>query len=636
MSARRDPVLVVVEFRDMSKASRRRLHEETEGIPVSPSRRESLWVYSGLIAAIAFIYAQVWFFDFVNFDDQYYLRVSPYVSSGLTLPGIKWALTTFYFVNWHPLTWLSYMLDVEIYGLNAGGFHVTNVLLHATASILLFRLLRRLTGAGSASAFVAALFAVHPLHVESVAWVSERKDVLCGVFFMLTLSAYAAYVRSPGVRRYSLVAIMFILGLMSKPMIVTLPFLLLLMDIWPLRRLALPGDTLKPQHQPPWRLLVEKAPLMLFAAASCYLTVRAQAANVAKLDVLPLSVRVANAASSYVGYVAKTIWPSRLAAFYPYPSVQSGWRMVACLLALLAVSLAVVRELRRRPHLAVGWFWYLGTLIPVIGLVQTGDQSMADRYTYIPIIGLFIMVAWSGQELVERNADHRVVVRGAAILVLFACVIAARAQTSHWRGTKELWARALAVTQDNYIAESGMGGVLLSEGKLDEAIVHYEKAVAITPFSAQTYNTLGAALMKHQYIEKALPYLVHAVELKPEYAEAHNNLGLALVSLGKIDQAIAHYEEALRIEPNYAEVLSNLAIALARLGRFDEALARFKESLRSDPDYADGHYNLAVALFQRGNVAEAIVHLRTALRLDPDNADARHMLSDLERAVPRT
>lgn len=605
----------------MGKASRRRLRDEPAAAPEAAPAGRGFWICLGLIAANLVVYSQVWSFGLVSYDDIHYLKMSPHVSNGLTLRGVKWALTTFYFANWHPLTWLSYMLDIELYGRNAGGFHVTNAVLHSVASILLFRALRRLTNAEVPSAFVAALFAVHPLHVESVAWVSERKDVLSAVFLMLALSAYGAYARRPGLRRYLIMALLFILGLMSKPMLVTFPFLLLLLDFWPLRR------------PPSWRLLAEKAPLFLLSAASSYLTLRAQALNVAKLDVLPFILRAANAAASYVVYAAKTLWPANLAVFYPYPRAQSGWWMVVCLLGLTAVSLAVLREARRRPYLPVGWFWFLGTLVPVIGLVQTGDQAMADRYAYIPIIGLFIMAAWGAEELAEARPDLSGLVRAAAACAILACVIAARAQVGCWRGDRELWSRALAVTTGNFVAESGMGTVLLAEGKLDQAIAHYEKAVALEPFYAQTYNTLGATLMKYGHVREALPYLDRAAKLKPGFAEAHNNLGLALASLGDVDQAIARYTEALRLEPNYAEVQGNLAIALARQGRLDEALSLFNVALRLNPDFADGHYNLAVILFQKGKSAEAADHLRTALRLNPDHADARLMLDDLARGA---
>jgi len=578
-----------------------------------------LWIGLGLVAAILFVYAQVWYFDFVSYDDAYYLTMSPHISNGFTVPGVKWALTTFYFLNWHPLTWFSYMLDIELYGPNAGGFHASSVALHAVGSILLFRSLRRLTGDEAPSALVAALFAVHPLHVESVAWVSERKDVLSGVFLMLALSAYGFYARRPGLGRYLLTALLFTLGLMSKPMLVTFPFLLLLLDFWPLRRPL------------SWRLLTEKVPLFLLSAASSFITLRAQTINVARLDALPFSVRVANAANSYAAYAAKTLWPVNLAAFYPYPRTLSGWWMVACLLGLAAVSLAVIRERRRRPYLAVGWFWYLGALVPVIGLVQTGDQAMADRYSYIPIIGLFIMAAWSAEELATRRLDLRAAVRAAAWCAVLAYMITAREQAGHWRGDRELWTHALAVTRGNYIAEMGMGTLLLSEGKREEAIARYEKAVALVPMNARTHNTLGVTLMNHGHVREAVPYLRRAAQLKPDLAEAQSNLGLALASLGDVDGALISHREAMRLEPKSPEVLSNFAIELSRQGKTAEALPLLQDALRIDPDYADGHYNLAVALFQAGNASEAAGHLRTAMSLNPGHADARRMLDDLER-----
>lgn len=612
--------------------------QESEGPPSAPSALSlgsDLWIHLGLIAAILFVYAQVWDFLLVNFDDTYYLMSSPHVANGLTLPGIKWAFTTFYFVNWHPLTWLSYMLDVEIYGLHLGGFHATNVALHAASSLLLFGLLRRLTGAKYPSAFVAALFAVHPLHVESVAWIAERKDVLSGVFLMLALTAYAAYARLPSRRRYLVVVAMFCLGLMSKPMLVTFPFVLLLLDFWPLRRWAVPGDAPGPGQMSAWSLVVEKVPLLLLAAVSCYVTVLAQTPAMAGMNYLPLGSRVARAANSYVGYAAKTLWPVRLEAFYPYPRVQSGWRMVQYVLGLFVVSLAVIRQARRRPYLPVGWFWYLGTLVPVIGLVQVGDQAMADRYTYIPIIGLFIIAAWGGAELASRRPGLRLSLWATAVAVVLACLFTARAQTGHWRDSKTLWTHALAVDPSNHAAEAGVASVLLNEGKVEESIAHMEKAVALNPSNPQLHGSLGVTLVKGGHAGRALPYLVKWVAFSPQLASAHSNLGLALVSLGRVDEGLDQLKEAVRLDPQSAEIRANLAIALVHRKRLDEAMSHFGDALRLDPDYADGHYNLAVTLFEKGNYAEAAGHLRTALRLRPDIEEARLMLADLERGPLR-
>jgi Flp pilus assembly protein TadD len=554
--------------------------------------------------------------DFVNFDDDDYVTANPVVLRGLTWHGVAWAFTTEHAVNWHPLTWLSHMLDVQLYGLDAGAHHLTNLLFHIGNTLLLFGLLHRMTGALGRSAFVAGLFAVHPLHVESVAWVAERKDVLSTLFWMLTLWAYIEYVKRPDLRqssrrRYAAVLLFFALGLMAKQMLVTLPLVLLLLDFWPLGRVGIgpnPAGGWAPARDG-WatagRLVWEKLPLLALAAASSIATfvIHQRGGAVIILSAIPLQLRIENALVSYVVYIGKMLWPAGLAVLYPYPQSLSAWSVAVAFVTLTGISVAVIWAAPRRPYLPVGWFWYLGTLVPVIGLIQVGDQAIADRYTYIPLIGLFIIVAWGVPDLLVRWPLRRVVLPkialpAAACLVILACAITARGQLEYWEDSTTLWTHTLAVTTRNNIAHNNLGATLADQGKTDEAIAHYSEALRI----------------------------------KSDYADAHNNLGVALADQGKLDEAIAHYSEALRIKPGYSDAHSNLGIALADQGNLDEAIAQFTEALRINPDSAKAHNNLGVALASQGKLDEAIAQFTEALQVKPDYADARN---NLELALAR-
>jgi tetratricopeptide (TPR) repeat protein len=565
-----------------------------------------------LIALNLIVYASVRNHDFVNYDDDDYVTANAIVLQGLTWHGVSWALTTGQAANWHPLTWLSHMLDVELYGLDPGPHHLTNLLFHIANTLLLFGLLNRMTRALGRSAFVAGLFAVHPLHVESVAWVAERKDVLSTLFWMLTLWAYVEYVRRPGLRRYGAVLLFFALGLLAKPILVTLPFVLLLLDFWPLGRTgmapnpaggwALAGDG--------WttvvRLVREKLPLLALAVASSIVTfvIHRRGGAVITLGAKPLNLRVANALISYVTYIGKMLWPAHLAVFYPYAqSLPVGW-VAGAFLVLMGISIAVIRAAPRRPYLLVGWLWYLGTLVPVIGLIQVGDQAMADRYTYIPLIGLFIVVAWGVPELLGRwpLRIRRIALPAAAGVVILACAIAARAQAQYWEDSTTLWTHALAVTSRNNIAHNNLGVSLAEQGKLDEAIAHYSEALRIKPDYANAHNNLGAALADRGKPDEAIAHYSEALRIRPDYADAHLNIGVSLAEQGKLDEAIAHFTEALRIKPDSAKAHNDLGVALASQGKLDEAIAHFTEALRIKPDYADAQKNLEFAL--RGKSAD--------------------------------
>jgi len=548
----------------------------------------SIGVCLALSAIVLVVYAPVRHHEFLFFDDPLLVTQRPEVLRGLTWSNVGWAFTNGWGCNWHPLTWLSHMLDVQLFGLNAGAHHLTSVLLHGANTLLLFGLLRTMTGVVAQSAFVAALFAVHPLHVESVAWVAERKDVLSAFFWMLTLWAYACYALRSTAARYLAVLVLFALGLASKPMVVTLPFVLLLLDIWPLRRTAL------------GMLLVwEKLPLLALSFAVSVVTVRLQQGcrAVTDFDSLPIALRLQNALVSYVAYLTKMLWPIRLAAFYPYPTSFPAWEVVGAVGLLLGMSL-LAWALRRRGYVLVGWLWYVGTLVPVIGLVHAGKQALADRFTYIPLIGLFLVIAWGVPDILRRWPQRRLVLTVGAALLTAACMVAARAQVAYWRNEATVWAHALDVTSGNDLAHNNLGMMRIMEGKPDQARAHF----------------------------------VEALRIRPDNAVAHVNLGWVLATQGHPDDALAHYVEALRIDPEQADAHFNLGIAFDRLGRGDEAVLHLEEAVRLRPDRGQYHRVLGRALAERGRPADAIARYREALRLDPGDERSRRALAQLTNA----
>jgi tetratricopeptide (TPR) repeat protein len=546
------------------------------------------WILLGLAAVVVAIYAPVRGFAFVTFDDPEYITLNPYIARGLTWSGVWWAFTSGYMFYWHPLTWISHMLDIELFGMDAGMHHAASVLLHAANSMLLFVLLRRLTGAAWRSAFSAALFAVHPLRVESVAWVAERKDVLCGLFWMLTLLAYVSYSRAPGVRRYLWVAVLLAAALMSKPMAVTLPFVLLLLDYWPLNRIR------EGSKAELWRLVREKIPLFAMAVGAGIATykIQHQVGAVAALDVLPVGVRVANALVSYVAYLGDTLWPAKLAALYPFQSL-AVWEIAGAAAVLAAISAAVWFASRR--YLTVGWLWFLGTLVPVIGLIQAGGQARADRFTYLPLIGIFAAGAWGIAELAEKRAVSRTVLSAAAGALLAAFSMASRVQLGYWSDSVSLWTRAISVTEGNFHAHNNLGYYLANQGRIAEAIPHFEEALRI----------------------------------RPDFPQAHSNLGAALAQQGRMAEAVEHYRAALKSDPNNADAHNNLGVALGNAGRTEEALHEFLEALRVHPDDANAHANAGVMLGDLGRRAEAIEQFHSALRLNPNHEQARRQLQEV-------
>jgi protein O-mannosyl-transferase len=574
-------------------------------------------VYCLLLLAVLAVYAPVQHFDFVNYDDPDYVVENAHVRAGVTAETVAWAFTSREAANWIPLTWLSHMAVVQFFGLESGWHHLANVLLHAMSTLLLFAVLRRMTGATWRSALVAFLFALHPLRVESVAWISERKDVLSGFFFMLTLWCYARYVERPGTRRYVLTAIAFSLGLLAKPMLVTLPFVLLLLDVWPLGRV---------KHRAALRaLIIEKVPLLLLAIAASVVTFLVQRSGgaVLSLDDVSLPARVGNALVSYCVYIAQMLWPARLAVFYPFVQ-RPAWQQIAAAAAVLGASVVVLRA-RRHPYLATGWFWYLGTLLPVIGLVQAGEQSHADRYTYLPLIGIFFMLVWAAAEAAARWRAARLAIAAAAAICI-ACTAATYTQLQYWKSSEALMAHAIEVTSGNYVAHDNYGVALRRRGRIDEALVHFREALLMHPRSLEAHNNIGEALLAQGHPAEAMPYFLRALQLKPDYAEAHVNLGSALGRLGRSEEALPHFRQAIALRANYAEAHAGLGYALAAAGRRDEGLRELFAALRMKPDYADGQYGLGVELAQAGRTAEAIEHFTEAIRLQPNDAAAHFNL----------
>jgi tetratricopeptide (TPR) repeat protein len=489
------------------------------------------------------LYGQLQDHEFIHYDDYEYVVENPHLRCGLTLRGITWALTTGYAGNWHPLTWLSHMLDCQLYGLNPKGHHLSSLLLHIINTLLLFLVLKRMTGALWRSAFAAALFAFHPLHVESVAWVSERKDVLSTLFWMMTLWAYVRYVERPAIGRYMLSLLFFFLGLTAKPMLVTLPFVLLLMDYWPLARFQFgtlkEGESLRAGGTPvdthPWRiagrLLWEKVPFLVLAASSSVVTFLVQREWGTMPSLIPLKIRAANALYSYALYMGKMIWPQNLAVFYPHPgNTLTLWQWGGAALLLASISLLAVMAARQIPYLIMGWLWYLGTLVPVIGFIQVGSQAMADRYTYVPLIGLFVIISWGVHRLAGKSPLLKGIVSVFAIFAMTGLFVSTMRQVSTWKDGKTLFEHALAVTSRNVLAHNNLGNALAREGKQEEAAYHFAEALRFSPHDAT----------------------------------AHNNLGNALVELGRIEEAVAHYTEALRIRPDFKEARDNLLRALQK------------------------------------------------------------------------
>jgi Tfp pilus assembly protein PilF len=519
------------------------------------------------------------------------------------------------------------MLDCELFGLDAGAHHMVSVGIHAANAVLLLLVLKRMTGGLWPSAFVAGVFALHPLRVESVAWAAERKDVLSGMFWMLTLWAYARYTERPGISRYAWALTLFALGLMAKPMLVTLPFVLLLLDCWPLKRFL---------GLPPWRLLREKLPFVGLALLSSVITLVAQRGAIADMTALPAATRIANALVSYLAYIGKTLWPVGLAVIYRYPEHLPAWKVAGATVGLVGITAAVIWKARRYPYLPVGWLWYVGTLVPVIGLVQVGQQPMADRYTYLPLIGLYVIVVWGVAELRSWLRLSRDVVVVGAVVVLAGCVWATSRQLAVWRNSITLYEHALAAGVRSPVIHNNLGNALAGQGKFAEAMAHYREAARLKPDSAVAYYNLGIACEDQGNFAEALAQYQEAVRLKPDYVEARNCLGAVLAKQGRAAEAIEQYREALRFRPDYPEARNNLGAVLTSVGQLAEAIAEYREAVRLRPDYADAHNNLGVVLMRVGRPAEAVAHYLEVLRLTPDDPVAHYNIGLALSALGKT
>lgn len=618
----------------MSRRSRKSIKRGTARLPASRSaalsrgsgtagandRLLALGVCVFLAAITWLVFGQTLRHDFVNFDDVTYVSGNSAVTRGLTLDGIMWAFTHAYAANWHPLTWISHMVDVQWYGLSPGGHHLTNLLLHIATAVMLFLLLRHMTGALWRSAFVAAIFAIHPLRVESVAWVAERKDVLSGLFFMLTIGAYVRYARrSWSLARYGLVVLLFALGLMCKPMLVTLPLVLLLLDYWPLNRFAAVGEQRGNISRIPRRLILEKLPLLVLAAASGAATLLAQKGSLQTFAGIPLPSRVANACTAGAAYLRQMFWPVDLAVLYPFDGRDLALFGTASFILLAAITAGVVL-LRSRRYLVTGWLWYVVMLGPVSGIVQVGNQARADRYTYLPQIGIYLMLTWMVVDLCAGWRHRRLFLGTLAVVVLTLSSFAARTEASYWQNSQSLWTHAIARTSDNAIAHTNLAEALFKKGKMDEAIEHCEKALKMDPNQAVAHSALGLAFLQKGRLDEAVTHLQRALEIAPS-AASHCNLGVALIQMGRVKEALANYNKALEIDPADIDSQNNMAWVLAtwpeaeiRDGRKAVSLAESADSLAGSGDIRIS-VTLAASYAEAGRFEDAVKTAQRALRL---------------------
>jgi tetratricopeptide (TPR) repeat protein len=582
-----------------------------------------------LFLQVALLFGRTANYPFVNYDDPEYVYNNPHVTHGLNGRDAAWAFTAVRENNWHPLTWISHQLDWQIFGGWAGGHHLSSLVLHAGTAVLLFLVLRNMTARCWPAACVAAMFAVHPLRVESVVWVAERKDVLSGLFLMLILAAYGGYARRAfSWARYLAVIGLYALGLMCKPMLVSVPFLLLALDYWPLRRLSRSQPLDGPARLAAMgRLLAEKTPLLAMSAASSLVTIQAQRHAMASVASLSLGGRIGNALLSYTAYLGMALWPVNLAVYYPLSQGQVAAGAVAGAgLVLLAITAATLILRRGHPYLLMGWLWYLGMLLPVIGIVQVGSQSLADRYTYLPMIGPCIAVVWGASRLLAALPRlRRAACCGMAIVL--ACLTAATwRQTAFWRDSETLWARDIAVASGSAVAHINLGRCCYDAGRFAETIEHSRQALLLEPDNPRAHFNLGLVLDRQGRSAEAIQQYRLAVRADPGYAQAHHNLGFALYQSGSVAEAVEHYRRAVQADPDYAQAHFSLARALFNSGLTDEASEQYRQAVRLNPEYASAYNNLGNALLKLGHLDEATQQYRQAVRLEPDYAMAHYNL----------
>jgi len=573
-----------------------------------------------LVTAIIAVYWLVYNYDFVKYDDDIYVTNNTNIQSGLNWKSIRWAFTTGYAGNWHPVTWLSHAIDYQLFKNWTGGYHLVNILLHILNTLVLFYLLTRMTSAVWPSAFVAAAFALHPLHVESVAWVAERKDLLSTFFWLLTMWAYIRYVESPKLKWYLVTIALFVLGLMSKPMLVTVPFVLLLLDFWPLQR--------KFSH----RLLIEKMPFFICSFTSCVVTflVQQNSNAVVAFHTFGFKVRIGNAVVSYIAYITKMIWPCRLAVLYPHPGGElSAIKVIVCGLLLALISIYFICLARRYRFLTVGWFWYLGTLVPVIGLVQVGAQAIADRYTYMTLTGLFIIIAWSAKEFVPKWRYRNIILVSLAVAVLVAWALTASRQLRYWRNSITLFEHTLQITKNNRIILYCYAISLANLDRFDQAIECFNKSLKIKPNFAEAHNGLGLALERTGKVSAAIEHLKLAIQYKPDFVPAYNNLAITLYKQRRTEEAIGYLKQALKLKPDYIKSLLSLGVIYNASQKFDEAIESLNKVLEIAPANLDAHNHLCTVLTAMGKTDEAIKEALFVLTARPNDVNMYRKLGIL-------
>ena len=594
-------------------------------------------IYIGLIGLTVLAFGQVVLNDFVRYDDDQYVTDNTHVTEGLTRENIIWAFKTGHASNWHPLTWISHMFDCQVFGTNAKWHHLHNLLLHVINSLLLFELMRRMTGAIWRSAFVAAAFAIHPMHVETVAWVAERKDVLSTLFWLLTTAAYLKYARKPKISTYLAVMALLALGLMAKPMLVTLPLVLLLLDYWPLKRIKTKqtniDENAKYKLLPLRTLIAEKIPLLIISFISCVITYLVQQKGGAMLFVekgtASLYLRSINAIVSYLAYVSKLFYPRNLAVLYPFPSGGLAiYKPITAFVILLGITVIIIRLAKQKPYLLTGWFWYVITLVPVIGFIQVGFQSMADRYTYIPYTGLFIIIAWAVGDMSGSIKKPKIALSILTVVLLALMTFATHNQVKHWRNSTTLFEHTLSVTKNNHIMYYNLGNEVAAEGKSDRAIELYNKALEINPSYVKALNNLGNEYKSQGKLKQAIKFYQKAVLADSTFAKAHYNLGVAQVTQGRWDQAIISYRNALQIFSGSADFHNSLGEALVSKGS-GEALSHFQRAVEIDPDHHVAHHNLGLEMASQGNFDRALNCFKKTIAIKPDFAEAYNNIGNV-------
>jgi tetratricopeptide (TPR) repeat protein len=577
------------------------------------SDRQKLIIYLTLTVVTFTVFWQVNLYDFTNFDDPLYVTENSHIQSGITLTGIRWAFATTYADSlWHPLIWLSLMLDYQLFGLNAGGYHITNLILHIFSTLLLFWLFNRMTGAIWKSAFVAAIFALHPLHVESVAWIAERKDVLSAFFWMLTLCLYVYYTEKPVIKRYLPVVFCFVLALMSKPMVITLPVILILLDYWPLKRFEFrEGNFVL------WQLK-EKIPFFILSAVFSLITIYTQYNP--SIKYFPFGLRIANASVSYITYLEKTFMPSDLAVFYPYPAQIPLWQVLGATLLILVISALVIGAAKRLPYLFVGWLWYAITLLPVIGIVQSGEQAMANRYHYLPSIGIAIILAWCIPLFFTHQNLRKIILFPAGVFFISILSFITWQQCGHWQNSIKLWNYNLQITKNNALAHNNLGLALFTNGKSKEAIGHYNKAIRLIPDNVIFYNNRANSYAALGQLKRAIEDYNEAIRLNPHFSDAYCNLGIIQIKLGLYQNASDYFSKAIRLRPDDASYYSDRGISYANLGQYRLAMEDYNHAISLKPNDADLYYIRGAAYHNLGRYQSAVDDFNEAIRLKPSNA----------------